>query len=622
MCYLNRVFIAWLLIPLAALAVQSPAHSAFGATTNTPTDVLATLRPGHPRLLATAGDWSALRTRRATDQTLARIIEQIEREGREELVESPLSYRKQGRRLLSVSRAAVTRLVLWGFCHRLTDDPAFARRAEQEMLGLSAFPDWNPSHFLDTAEMTAALALGYDWLYDALPLASRAVIRQAIVEKGLREGVGPEAQFTGWRRSRNNWNQVCFGGLTLGALAVADEEPVLARALLEAVRQDIVRGLEPYAPDGVYPEGPGYWNYGTRYQVLMLAALESALGDTWQIEASPGFLPSAVAQLHQTGPTGLAYNFSDGGEGAQLRFPMFWFARRQQQPELLASQAEELHEILARGGGGKEVLPFVALWWQPLPPAEVLSRLPLAWFGDGPNPIGVFRSSWTNPDALYLAFKGGSARLNHAHMDAGSFILEADGVRWARDLGAQNYDSIESKGWNLWDRNPEGQRWKVYRLNNFSHSTLTIDGQLHAVGGDARVTRFDAAAREATVDLSDVFKGQASRVLRHFQVGPQREVRIRDEIEGLPPGSQVCWQMVTRASVKTTETGVILRENGKVLRARVLWPSNAAFHVQPADPPDDGVNEPNPGTRMLRLDLPAAPDGTLHIQVSLFPGES
>ncbi len=51
----------------------------------------------------------------------------------------------------------------------MTGDPQFKDRAEQEMLGVAAFPDWNPPHFLDVGEMTTAMAIGYDWLYDVLP---------------------------------------------------------------------------------------------------------------------------------------------------------------------------------------------------------------------------------------------------------------------------------------------------------------------------------------------------------------------------------------------------------------------------------------------------------------------
>lgn len=607
--------VAALLVGVHSLSAVGPAAEAASA------DILASLRPGHPRLIATPHDWGGMIELSATDKHLQRIIERLERDGRDLLAQPPLTYQKQGRRLLAVSRAALHRVTLWAFCHRLTGDPAFAQRAEREMLELAAFPDWNPSHFLDTAEMTAALAIGYDWLHAALAPSTRATVRQAIVEKGLLEAVGPHAQIDNWRRSRNNWNQVCFGGMTLGALAVAEEEPALARALLEAARQNIVYGLEPYAPDGVYPEGPGYWHYGTMYQVWMIAALESAFGHTWQLETRPGFLASAAAQLHQTGPTGLTYNFSDNGEGSPFTAAMFWFARHLQQPELLTFHTRRLDAVLSRAAGSESRLPFIALWWHSWPSPEAVSELPLAWFGDGPNPIGTFRSSSTDPDALYLAFKGGSARLGHAHMDAGSFVLEAEGVRWARELGAQGYHGIEAAGWNLWDRSQDGDRWKVYRLNNFSHNTLTIDGQLHRVRGDARIIRFDAEARQATVDLSEIFAGQATRVLRHFQVGEDREVRVDDELEGLKPGSQVRWQMLTRAQVETSGAQATLREAGKVFQARALLPSGVKFEVQPADPPDDGVNAPNPGARILFLNLPAPAEGKLKIRVSLRPRE-
>ena len=153
-------------------------------------------------------------------------------------------------------------------------------------------------------------------------------------------------------------------------------------------------------------------------------------------------------------------------------------------------------------------------------------QLPLVWHGDGPNPVGVFRTSWSDTNALFLAFKGGSAGLSHGHMDAGSFILEADGVRWALDLGRQDYLSLESKGIDLWNSRQNSDRWRVFRLNNFSHNTLTIGNQLHRVNGAAKITEFrDAPNPNATLDLSPVSAGQADRVLRRFELGADRTGR-------------------------------------------------------------------------------------------------
>jgi hypothetical protein len=599
------VWLMWLLVGFARADVAAA------------TDLLATLRPEHPRLWATSNDWATLRQRAPADATLARLIGCIDADARTLLDQPPLTYKKEGRRLLAVSRAALNRISQLAFSYQFSGDRQFARRAETEMRALAAFPDWNPSHFLDTAEMTAALAIGYDWLYSELSPATRDVIRRAIVEQGLRPAFGPGAKYTSWRRAQHNWNQVCFGGLTLGALAVADEERDLAQLVLAAARQDIANGLRPYAPAGVYPEGPGYWNYGTTYQVMMLAALETALGDSWGLAASPGFLPSAAGQLHQTGPSGLVFNFSDGGERAGLRPAFFWFARQLGQPELLAFQAHPLAELLAasdRGSRREGFLPLIALWWTGLPEARAAQVLPLAWFGDGPNPIGTFRSSWTDSNAMYLAFKGGSASLNHGHMDAGTFVLEADGVRWACDLGAQDYHSIESKGWNLWNREPGGQRWKIYRLNNFSHNTLTIDGQLHQVNGDSRITSFDAERRAATVDLTAIFAGQATRVSREFALRRDQSAVIRDQLSGLKPGSSVRWQFLTHAEIHVDQSRAVLEQAGKSLRV-TLSPPSARWRHFPAAPPDDGVNAPNPNTHVLAADFTAPANGELLIEV-------
>ena len=592
-------------------------------------DPLASLKPDHPRLLVTEADWQTLRDRRQTDPELARVITRIETDAHSLLDDPPLTYTKRGRRLLDISRQALERILLWSFTYHLTGEEVYAEHAKREMLNLTAFPDWNPSHFLDTAEMTAAFAVGYDWLYDELDAPSRNLIRRAIVEKGLQPGLATKAGYNGWQHSANNWNQVCFGGLTLGALAVADEEPTVARRLLELARSGIAAGLRPYAPNGIYPEGPGYWEYGTVYQTLMLAALQSALGTQWKLTGSAGFLQSAAAQLELTGPSGNPFNFFDSSARTDLQPAMFWFAKKLHQPELLLFQRKPLAEALTRSVESEpayhenRLFALIALWWSAMPDPATPPELPLVWHGDGPNPVGVFRTSWSDSNALFLAFKGGSAHLSHGHMDAGSFVLEADEVRWALDLGRQDYLSLESKGINLWSYRQNSDRWRVFRLNNFSHNTLTIGKQLHRVNGAARIIEFHETPNpSATLDLSPVFAGQATRVLRRFQLDANRTVSIRDQVTGLAAGTDVRWAMVTKAKVELAGDRATLRQSGKALHVNLLSPEGATFSVTPADPPDDGFNAANPNTRMLLVHLTAPPSGKIELNVTLRPDES
>src|SRR5690606_24610303 len=52
---------------------------------------------------------------------------------------------------------------------------------------------------------------------------------------------------------------------------------------------------------------------------------------------------------------------------------------------------------------------------------------PLAWKGEGINPIVILRDAENN---YYFGGKGGRATVSHGYMDAGSFVWELDGVRW------------------------------------------------------------------------------------------------------------------------------------------------------------------------------------------------
>jgi hypothetical protein len=413
-------------------------------------DPLATLRPGHPRLLLSEPDIPRLKALRQTDVRFDRLAREIEGDARTLLKESPVQYKKTGRRLLTISRLMLQRVLVLGLAYELSGDEVYAHRAETEMLAVAAFGDWNPSHFLDVGEMTAAMAIGYDWFYDTLKPETRAVFRRAIVEKGLRQSLDAKAPHNSWQQDENNWVQVCYGGLSLGALAIAEDEPELAAQILARARAGIGRGLKPYAPDGVYPEGPGYWSYGTTYQVMMIAGLESALGTDWGLKSSPGFLASAHAYAETTGPTGKLFNYSDGQEAGSAQPALLWFARVLNDPSILQAQKPYFPETPSEPSSRRPVAlerktrfqPLALLWWPPAGAFSAEPNNPRFWQGRGPNPLVVYRSSWTDPAALYLALKGGSAGLNHAHMDAGSFVLEADGVRWACDLGMQDYESL------------------------------------------------------------------------------------------------------------------------------------------------------------------------------------
>jgi len=207
--------------------------------------VLAGLRRGHPRLLFTKEDQARIEKLAETDKLLAALINENRKHATWLLTQPTVEYKLRGPRLLTQSRRCLGKVLTLSMAYRLSRDKRFAARAAKEMLAAAAFKDWNPSHFLDVAEMTAALALGYDWLYEALSKEDRARIKKAIIDKGLKPGV--TAYKKHWfPRRHNNWNQVCNGGLTLGALALADEEPKLAADILSLSLIHISEPTRPY----------------------------------------------------------------------------------------------------------------------------------------------------------------------------------------------------------------------------------------------------------------------------------------------------------------------------------------------------------------------------------------
>lgn len=573
----------------------------------------------HPRLLMSVEEAARLREGIPGDETAAALLGQIHAEA-EALLERPVSvYHKEGKRLLSVSREALRRVLFLGFIHRMTDDPRFAARAVAEMEAVAAFPDWNPSHFLDTAEMTAALAIGYDWLHDLLTEEQEAVVRAAMIEKGI----GPSfAGHDRWARTDNNWNQVCHGGLVMGALALADREPGLAVRVITRALEGLPFGMRAYMPDGIYPEGPSYWEYGTTYNVLLIAALKSALGTDFGIAQTAGFKDTGAFPLLMTGPAGLHFNFSDCGQRGAPFPAVYWFARRNNEPGIAWAEERWIEKSLGKGMKPNRFLPLLLLWRAGLSGLDAPPRRPLHWHGGGQVPVTVHRGSWTSPDAVFLAAKAGTPFANHGHMDIGSFVLDADGKRWSVDLGSEGYGALEARGMDIWGRTQRSVRWDVYRYHNSSHSTLTVNGEGQVVSAAANIIRFSDGAPfpHSVMDMDAVYGGQLSRARRGFALLPDGRVLIQDEVAAGDTPARVRWAMTTPAQVAGPGAGrALLEQADRRMLFEVLSPADAMVEIFSTEPPNEW-DSPNPGTRQVGFHADLEAGGTATLAVLLTPG--
>jgi len=581
----------------------------------------------HPRLLATGAQLAALRDSGAGDPVKTALKQAVIHQAKLLQDAAPVTRTLQGRRLLGQSRRCVSRVVVLATAYHLTGDVAHVRRCEKEMLAAARFTDWNPSHFLDVAEMTFALAVGYDWLYQELDEAARKEIREAIVQKGV---ILPwETRHKGWVRAGNNWGQVCHGGLTAGALAVMEHEPDLAARTVHNALHNVTHSMRSYAPKGSYPEGPGYWSYGTSYNVLLIGVLESALGTDFGLSKAPGFDRTGAYLSLMCGFSGQFFNYADGGSRRSPQPALFWFASRYDRPDWLLGERQRLQAYalgLASTRGpsdGNRLLPLALLWMDD-PGSDPTIRMPLHWQGEGETPITVHRGSWTDPRATFLGFKGGSPSASHGQMDIGSFVLDADGVRWAVDLGAEGYHGIESRGMNLWSRAQNSDRWTIFRQRNAGHNTLMIDGQLQRASGNGPIIRFsdDPKFPHSIVDMSSVYQGQAESVWRGVALLDSRNVLIQDHLTGLKPGSRVRWGMITPGVPEVLgKASVELRQKDARLTLEILSPRAATWQVIDTATPRNEWDSPNRGTCMIAMEAVAPESGELVLAVLATPGE-
>lgn len=570
----------------------------------------------HPRLLWPLGGSEAIKEAMAEYPQLASVHERILRECTAMFFQEPVECILEGKRLLGVSRMAFKRIFYLSYAYRMTNDERYAQRAEREMLAVSHFSDWNPSHFLDVGEMVMALSIGYDWLYDYLSPETRSIICDAIVRKGL-DAAAPDASFY---TSASNWNSVCNAGLTYGAIALYEEIPGKALAVIEKCLKSNLKVLGVYGPDGGYPEGFHYWGYGTSFQVMLIAALESAFGDDKGLADAPGFLNSAYFMEYMMAPSGEYFNFSDAVNGVKCNMMMFWFAKRLNDLSLLWLENQHLKNTSVEFVE-KRLLPCLMIFALNQDLKNIQQPVRRFWCNRGATPVFIYRGGWDSQKDSYLAVKGGSPRTPHAHMDAGSFVYEKNGVRWAMDLGMQNYFSLESKGVDLWNQSQEGQRWDVFRLNNMAHNTLTINGKRHLVNSHATFEQtFETNERKgARVDLTDVFAGRIKKTTRTIYLDKGDCLIVEDELTTGEEQAMVTWIMVTPADAKIVGRNQIeLNKNGQRMLLTVEALEDVEMKIWSNNPLHD-YDEPNPGSIRVGFETQLAANRKSLLKVMLVP---
>ncbi|MFY0652287.1 MAG: heparinase II/III family protein [Cyclobacteriaceae bacterium] len=583
---LSSLIVAFTQVTFAQESVQLPSKD----------EVLNTLKQQHPRLISTEKVEKIKQV--IQEDELAKQIWKSNLEIAEGLLdEKPLIYDKpDGRRLLRVSRAALDRVRSLSLCYLVLDEKKYSERAWQELEAVASFSDWNPSHFLDCAEMTHAVALGYDWLYHFWSDEQRKLLEDAIVQKGLKPALEVYGRDRGWHKGNINWNQVCNGGISIGALAIAETNPDMASEILSTAIEGILLPMKVYEPDGGGYEGPTYWDYGSRYNVFFIDALDNSLGTDFGLGTMEGFRRSGDFQIHLSATDLMCFNFSDSDIKAMSTAQHFWMGQKYDIPRYSGFRYMALKK-------GVEANLLDLLWFDDRFKDFDLNSMSLDKHFRVAEII-TMRDSWENGKGFAVALKGGSSTRVHSHMDLGSFILECEGVRWFTDFGkdAQTYQRHINKA----------GRWDFYRTRAEGHNTLVINpefrgSQKRTEDGIAEFIRFESgkASSVAVLDVSKAYYND-TKFQRTFTLKRGEEFRISDEIKCKEPSEMFLFYH-TDAEIELSKDNrqAILNKDGLSMVVNLVKPSAARFEVLPAEPlPESPVlpfQEKNEGVRKLSI---------------------
>lgn len=528
----------------------------------------------HGRLLLTSQDFQDIRKQLSdgSNPVMSRMHELLMWTA-DELPDADLEYRfdGSGMRLSPAPKLTYDRLSAYSYAYRMSGDRKYLDKACRIIDQACALYDWNGYHFLDVSGIISGLSIAYDWLYDELDPAMRARMRNAVYEKAFLEA--GSFQMGWWYDCTHNWNQVCNAALVMAAIAMREDfGRVAGNLILNAIKTNTKAVKAAYAPNGCYPEGPGYWNYGNTYQALLCCALDSAYGCDFGISARPGVDGTAEYEFNCYGAAHKMFNYYDNSDKEFSAAPLWYFAYRFRKPWLLSKELEFMKDDSYRRQSYIIFMPLMVKFASRLKLDDLPAPENKLYEGKGETPIVTWHKDWSCSETdVFLGVKGGKAVTNHGHMDAGSFVFDRWGIRWASDPGNVKYADIEpvikAMGGDYWEKGQDSFRWKVYPMNNYWHNTLTINGSLHDINGagEVSVTMDENGMHGAILDISKPFRADSCAVIRTIFVDGQDRLVIEDRVHPLRQDASVRFTWCTETEVSLDGNGAVLSRDGRSL---------------------------------------------------------
>lgn len=567
---------------------------------------------GHPRVLMTDKEFADLKTKvtsgRFQNKTLYKMHKLVIDLADEYIASNEIiEYKLDGKRLLDQSQKALKRLFACAYAYRMTGSAKYLQRATVDLKTVCSFNDWHTSHFLDTGELALGVAIAYDWLYYDLSYVDRIRARRSLTNFAMVPSLT-----AGFHTNYGNWNQVCNAGVIAAAIACYEKDKSNSVNVIEkGIETNRTTIGKVYSPDGNYSEGYDYWGYGTGFQVILLRLLEAAFGSSAGLDETEGFMKTSGYMLFMSGPNGKDFPYADGGVGSERpKLAMWWFAAKQNDPSLLLNEMRLYEAGLYPSATEARLLPMIPCMIKDVNLDNFSGAVPSSniWYGRGETPIAMVHTGWKFDEGdRYLGIKGGKANSGHGHMDAGSFVYDAFGVRWSDDYTRPSYGGIETAlsnaGGNFWSSTQTSLRWDVCKMNNLFHSTISFnnpDGSVKKthptdfiVAGSATLEQYYDTPDNlgARINMTAAVKDQVISAVRTITLVNGNDLKIVDVIKAKDDrDAKMMWRMMTSATATNESSDIKLVNSGKTMYLKTSYSGSVSeftYQIWPNSRPAD-----------------------------------
>ena len=588
----------------------------------------------HPRILVREEGWERIRELVKNDKDVSSWFSGIKAFADEAMDKEPYQYviENPGGLLNPIQKRITPRLEALCFAYQVTMEERYAKRAYLEMETVCNFPDWGRA-YLPYGQLLYTMSIAYDWCYNWMSEEQRSFVKNTIIKQGLdkfkksyevfwsgKEPLDPwvEDVESWWTRIESNWNPWVNGGVIQACLAIGDEEPEMCGYYLNSALASLELCLGALAPDGASVEGIGYGGISSTKFTYIMAAMDSALGTTYGYFEASAYQDFSAFLNHMNGPV-TSFTYHDSGIYNTRCFfqNAFYVANKNEDYAAAKIRLDALREGLI------PATMFDIMWFKPgvYEDADTSASLD-RYFRKAET--GSMRSSFDDKNALWLAFHGGGNDVTHAHLDSGTFVLDAMGENWAMDMGTEpfTYDVNHNKD----------DRWTLYRIGPSGHNTIQINrnsenGQL--VESFAPVTKFESKPTGcfALMNLTDAYSHVAESMRRGFGLfDKRRRAVVQDEIK-LKEKSDIWWSMHTPAEIEIAEDGktAFLKKNDKVLKVTAVEPQNAVLYSLKAEALDGMPTNPhetvNVGVSKLCINIPDTKDTSIRVEFTPVYGD-